>query len=114
MVSGGLSLVGPLAALFISGPIAVLAGLMLIGFAISGTISLIASTIPAETVPPQHLATAIGLIIAVGVIIGGLAGPGLAGWVADTRGLAGPLWLQAGYALATLMLATALRAGRPR
>jgi len=85
--------------------------LMLIGCAISGTASLITSTIPAETVPPQHLATAIGLIIAVGVIIGGLAGPGIAGWVADTQGLGGPLLLQAGYAIATFILAAGLRAG---
>ncbi|MBS0419679.1 MAG: MFS transporter [Proteobacteria bacterium] len=93
MASGCLSVVGPLAALLISGPIALLACLVLIGCAISGTASLITSTIPAETVPPQHLATAIGLIIAVGVIIGGLVGPGIAGWVADTRGLGGPLLL---------------------
>jgi len=111
MVSGCLSVLGPLAALFVSGPIALLASLMLIGCAISGTASLITSTIPAETVPPQHLATAIGLIIAVGVIIGGLAGPGIAGWVADTRGLGGPLLLQAGYAVATFILAAGLRAG---
>jgi len=111
MVSGCLSVLGPLAALFVSGPIALLASLMLIGCAISGTASLITSTIPAETVPPQHLATAIGLIIAVGVIIGGLAGPGIAGWVADTQGLGGPLLLQAGYAIATFILAAGLRAG---
>ena len=110
MVSGFLSVLGPLAALYVSGPLALLAVLMMIGWAISGTVSLIASTIPAETVPPQHLATAIGLIIAVGVIIGGLAGPGVAGWVADHQGLGGPLLLQAGYAVATFILAAGLRA----
>lgn len=111
MASGCLSIVGPLAALLVPGPLPLLASLILIGCAISGTASLITSTIPAETVPPQHLATAIGLIIAVGVIIGGLAGPGIAGWVADTQGLSGPLLLQAGYAVATFILAAGLRPG---
>jgi ACS family hexuronate transporter-like MFS transporter len=108
MASGLLSVLSPMAALFVTGPIGLLASLMLIGWAMSGTISLIASTIPAETVPPNHLSTVIGLIIAVGVMVGGLAGPGVAGWVADHWGLRGPLLLQAGYAGATFLLATGL------
>jgi MFS family permease len=106
MAAGLLSVLSPMAALFVTGPIGLLASLMLIGWAMSGTISLIASTIPAETVPPNHLSTVIGLIIAVGVIVGGLAGPGIAGWVADHWGLRGPLLLQTGYAAATFLLAT--------
>jgi ACS family hexuronate transporter-like MFS transporter len=113
VASGLLSVLSPLAALFVTGPIALLAPLMLIGWAMSGTISLITSTIPAETVSSHGLSTAIGLIIAVGVIIGGLAGPGAAGWVADHWGLRGPLLLQASYAAAAFLLSLGLVETRP-
>ena len=108
MASGLLSMISPLAAIFVAGPIGLLAPLMLIGWAMSGTASLITSTIPAETVPSHQLSTVIGLIICVGVIIGGLVGPGEAGWVADHWGLRGPLLLQASYAVAAFLLASGL------
>ncbi len=114
MVSSLLSAVSPLAALYVSSPIGLLASLMLIGWAMSGTVSLIASIIPAETVPPNRLSTTIGLIIAIGVIVGGLAGPGAAGWIADHWGLRAPLLLQVGYAAGALLFSTALIETLPR
>lgn len=114
IASSLLSTVSPLAALYVSGPIGLLAPLMMIGWALSGTVSLIVSIIPSETVPPNGLSTAIGLIIAVGVIVGGLAGPGAAGWVADHWGLRAALLLQVGYAVGALLSSLALIETRPK
>lgn len=114
IVASGLSLICPLAALYFDGSTALLALLLLVGWALSGSATLFAATIPAETVPAGSLSTVIGLIIALGVLIGGLAGPSLAGWSADRWGLQAPLLLQVAAAVAAAAVSAALHETAPR
>jgi predicted MFS family arabinose efflux permease len=98
----GFSLLGvlvPLSLLYYSGPLLLLGALIFIGWLASGVFPLFMGTIPAESTSPRFVATAMGLIVGVGEIIGGAGGPALAGWVADQTSLAAPIVMQAGCAL---------------
>ena len=52
--------------------------------------------VPAESVPPQFSATAIGLATLVGELFGATGAPALGGVLADKFGLAMPLRMAAG------------------
>lgn len=98
----GFSLLGvlvPLSLLYYSGPLWILGALIFTGWLASGVFPLFMGTIPAESTSPRYVATAMGLIVGVGEIIGGAGGPALAGWVADKTSLAAPILMQAGCAL---------------
>jgi MFS family permease len=98
----GFSFLGALvsfAALYYSGPLFMLGALVFIGWLASGVFPLFMGTIPAESTSPRYVATAMGLIVGVGEIIGGFGGPTLAGWVADQTSLAAPILMQAGCAV---------------
>jgi MFS family permease len=91
IVSSLIGMLCPLAALCYSGPVGVLALLLFIGWAIVGAAPLTFATIPSESVPPGSVSTALGLIVALSTIVGGVASPLLAGWSADQWGLSAPL-----------------------
>lgn len=55
--------------------------------------ALVIVLMPAESVPPQFIATAIGLTTLVGELLGGAFAPTLGGAMADKFGLATPLWM---------------------
>jgi hypothetical protein len=55
-----------------------------------------------------------GLVVCVGELTGGFVGPIVGGWAADEAGLAMPLLLQAGLALAGGLLAIGLVETHPR
>jgi MFS transporter, ACS family, hexuronate transporter len=61
----------------------------------NGYQSLIMNVIPAESVPRGFSATAISFVILVSEIIGGSAGPTLAGVLADKVSITAPLWVTA-------------------
>jgi predicted MFS family arabinose efflux permease len=106
------SLVGtlcPLAAVFYTGPLPVLACLLFVGWTLSGTASLFTGTIPSETVPAHSVSTAMGLIYGVGALSGGFVGPAIGGWSADHWGLRAPLLIQAGCAAAATVASAGLR-----
>ena len=69
-------------------------------------------TIPSETIPARYVATSLGMVVGLGEILGGVAGPWLAGWAADLYGLRAPLLIQGGCAIVGCLLALFL--GRPR
>ena len=64
------------------------------------------ATVPTESVSPRQVAAAIGIVMGVGEILGGVFAPSLAGKLSDIYGLQAPLWLL--LALAVLGAATAL------
>jgi ACS family hexuronate transporter-like MFS transporter len=90
-----ISVSGPLAAVLFSGPLPVMCLLMGIGFFAVGGFSLFMATVPSETIPPAHVATTMGFIIGVGEVVGGFAGPGVAGVAADVLGASTPFWIAA-------------------
>jgi predicted MFS family arabinose efflux permease len=63
-----------------------------------GIASLVLVLIPTESVPPQFAATSIGLATLTGEIFGATVAPVLGGALAQTHGLAAPLWMSAGGA----------------
>lgn len=114
ILASAVGLLCPLAALLYVGPLPILWLLMFIGLAPIGVSILAMSTIPAESVPVQSISRALGLCVAIGTLVGGGAGPTIAGWVADRWSLRGVLLFQAGCAALMAVLATALRETRPR
>ncbi|MGH8199367.1 MAG: MFS transporter [Steroidobacteraceae bacterium] len=109
ILASALGLLCPLAALLYVGPLPVLWLLMFIGLTPIGVSILSMSTIPAESVPVQSVSTALGLCVAIGTLIGGGAGPTIAGWIADRWNLRGALLFQAGCAALMAVLAIGLR-----
>ncbi|WP_321389466.1 MFS transporter [Emcibacter sp.] len=103
----------PLSALYFDGPVVMLAALIFIGWALNGTFPVFMATVPAETVPAGYVATVMGLIMAIGEIIGGFSAPAIAGWAADQYSLQAPLFIQTGCAIASGLLALGLKETAP-
>jgi MFS family permease len=104
----------PLAALFVHQPLWVVFVLFALGAAMSGVFPLAMATIPSETVPPQQLATVLGLTMGLGEIIGGVFAPTLAGRAADSSGLGATLWILIGLSVVTGVLACFIQETAPR
>ena len=94
-----LGAVCPLAALYYSGPLPILAALIFVGWLASGVFPLFMGTIPAESTSPRHVATAMGLVVGIGEIAGGFGFSAIAGPIADRTSLAAPMLMQLGCAL---------------
>ncbi len=108
------SVLTPLAACYYDGPVVGLAALLFLGWSMSGTGTFSMGIIPAETVGGEILSRALGFVIALGVLLGGLAGPTIAGWSADRWGAGAPLLVQALCAATASCVAMALHETAPR
>lgn len=73
-----------------------------------GCFTLFMATIPAETVPPNAMAGALGLIMGAGELIGGFLAPTVAGFAADQYGLSVAMWTSAGGAIVACLLSMGL------
>ncbi len=91
-----------------------LAGILLLCNAGQAIASLIIVLVPAETVPPQFRATAIGLTTLAGEIVGATAAPALGGTLAEKMGLHVPLLMSAGGMLLLFLVAFGLKETRGR
>jgi MFS family permease len=76
--------------------------------------SLILVLVPAETVPPQFRATAIGLSTLAGEVIGATVAPALGGTLAEKIGLHVPLLMSAGGMVLLFLVALGLKETRGR
>src|SRR5580658_6365155 len=72
-----------LGAVYFQGPTWVLGALLFVGWLASGTFPLFMGVIPGESMPRQYAATAMGLVVCVGEVLGGSGLVALAGKVAD-------------------------------
>jgi ACS family hexuronate transporter-like MFS transporter len=98
----GVCLIGtltPLAALHFHGPTPVLAALMFVGWVGTAAFPIFMGVIPGETMPPRSAATAAGLVICIGEVVGGFGAPLAGGRAADLTTLAAPIQLAIGCAL---------------
>lgn len=84
------------------------------GAAITGVFPLAMATIPSEVVKPGLTATALSLTMGTSEIIGGVTAPALAGRASDAYGLAAPLWIVAGLAVAAAVVSLLLRETAPQ
>jgi MFS family permease len=103
----------PAAVLYFDGSAYVLAVLVFLGWSASGTMPVMMGTIPSETIPARYVATALGLVMGLGEVIGGVGSPAIAGWAADRYSLRAPLYMEAGCAVIAAMLAVFLRETAP-
>jgi MFS family permease len=104
----------PLAALYFHGSLFLLGALIFLGWAASGTFPLFMATIPSETIPARYVATAVGLAVGTGEVLGGVSAPAVAGSAADRYGLDAPLLIQMACALVGALLALALKETAPK
>ncbi|MEJ1961074.1 MAG: MFS transporter [Gammaproteobacteria bacterium] len=82
----GFCLVGALTALgamYFQGSTVVLGAILFVGWLASGTFPLFMGVIPGESMPRKYAATAMGLVVCIGEILGGTVLVTLAGKVAD-------------------------------
>ena len=114
IVFGLLMVLAPLALLFFDGPVWALTALMFASWLGLGTFPLFMGVIPAETLGRAGAATAMGLVVAIGELTGGVFGPVIAGRLADASGLETALWLQAALALAAGLTGFAVKETNPR
>ena len=99
--------VSPVAIMVIDSP-GLLFGALVLTYTGLGCFTLFMATIPAETVPPAVMATALGLIMGVGEIVGGFVAPALAGQLSDVFGLGAAMLISAGAAAVVTLLSFAL------
>jgi MFS family permease len=104
----------PLAALYCDSSLYLLGALIFICWSASGTFPLFMGTIPSETISARYVATALGLTVGIGEVLGGVGAPAGAGWAADRFGLSAPMLIQAGCALVGALLALGLKETAPR
>jgi MFS transporter, ACS family, hexuronate transporter len=90
----------PLAALFIPGPPVLIGTLMFVGWFGSGTFPLYMGVIPGETISRRYAATAMGLVVCVGEVVGGFGITLAAGPLADAWSATIPVFIQAACAVA--------------
>jgi MFS family permease len=109
-----LGLILPLGAMFYTGSGWGLAVIFFFGWALNGVFPMFMGTIPSETVNPRHVATALGLVMGCGEVLGGALSPTLAGWAADVAGLAAPLWIMAAACVVAGCLGIGLEETAPR
>jgi predicted MFS family arabinose efflux permease len=114
IVAGALMTLTPIAALWFAGPSSLLVALMLLGWIGMGAFPLFMAVVPAETLHFRHTAAAMGLIVAIGELTGGVAAPLLAGGIADAFGLGAPLIVSAAMSAAAIFIALALRETNPK
>jgi ACS family hexuronate transporter-like MFS transporter len=104
----------PLGAMYFHGSVWMLAGIFFVGWSVNGIFPLFMATVPSESVDARHTATVLGLCMGTGEILGGVLAPFAAGNAADRTGLAAPLFIMVGLALAAGLLSIGLRETAPR
>ncbi|PXX59616.1 MFS transporter [Pseudomonas chlororaphis] len=102
----------PIALLYANSPL-LMGVLMLLTYTGLGCFTLFMATIPAETVPREVMATALGMIMGIGELVGGFVSPTIAGFAADRFGLSIVMWISCGGALLAALLALFLKETAP-
>jgi MFS family permease len=108
-----ISILLPLGALLYDGPAIGFGVILFFGWIGTGVFPLFMGIIPAESTSRAVAATAMGLIVAVAEVIGGVLVPTLGGWLADMFDLRAVLWLSASLALVAAFLSLFLKETAP-
>ena len=100
----------PLVLVYAQTSLPVLGALLFLSYFGYGCFPLFVSTIPAETVGIAHAGRAIGLVMGVGEVVGGVLAPMIEGNAADHYGAAAPFLIASAAAAAAALLSCALKA----
>jgi MFS family permease len=103
-----LGVITPLTVLYFDGPLIVMGALMFVGWMGCGAFPLFMGVIPGETLSRRYAATAMGLVVCVGEVIGGFGLTSLSGKVADLTSIENALFMQIGCAIVGGLLGFAL------
>jgi len=103
----------PLGAMYFDGSAWTMAALFFVGWLPCSVFPMFMATVPSESVNPRNVATAVGLTMGIGEVLGGVFSPTFAGWVADKSDLSAPLWILVGLTVTAGLIATALRETAP-
>jgi predicted MFS family arabinose efflux permease len=93
-----MGMLAPLAAVYYQGPVTMMTALMFVGWLGIGAFPLFMGVIPNETIGPRQAATAMGLIVCIGEVLGGFGITTAAGHLADETTLATPFLVMAACA----------------
>jgi MFS transporter, ACS family, hexuronate transporter len=104
----------PLGALYYTGSAWGLAVIFFFGWALNGVFPLFMATIPSESVSPDRAATVFGLCMGSCEILGGAAGPAIAGQLSEAFGRTAPLWFMVALAVIGGITALFLHESAPR
>ncbi|MEO6551986.1 MAG: MFS transporter [Croceibacterium sp.] len=104
----------PAALLWFHGPVEILTALMFVSWMGLGTFPLFMGVIPGETLGRAQAATAMGLVVMIGELTGGVFGPPVAGRLADAFGLEVTLYIQGALALTAGLIALFVVETNPR
>jgi len=106
--------IAPAALLWFDGPVSVLTLLMFVSWMGLGTFPLFMGVIPGETIGRAQAATAMGLVVMIGELTGGVFGPPIAGRLADSLGLEVTMYIQGAMALCGGLIALFVVETNPR
>lgn len=98
----------PLAVLFFHGPVLALGVILFIGWGANGAFPLFMGVIPGETISRRYAATAMGLVVFVGEVFGGVGIVTGSGRLADVFGRPALMLVMAGLAVVGTLLSTLL------
>jgi MFS family permease len=110
-----LSVIGPMAMLWFHGPTLVLAIILFFGWVGNCVFPMFMGTIPGESLSRASVATAMGIVVGIGEILGGVCGPIVAGWFADHTALGrdAPMVMMIGCAVIAGIIALFLKETAP-
>lgn len=114
VVFASLMALAPAALLWFEGPVWALTALMFVSWMGLGTFPLFMGVIPTETVGRAQAATAMGLVVMIGELTGGVFGPPIAGRLADLYGLQVALYIQGALAIGAGLAALFVIETNPR
>lgn len=97
VVAPFLGLMIPLSVMYLDASAWTLALIFFIGWALTSVFPMFMATIPSETLPARYVATATGITMGLGEVIGGVFSPTIAGWADDHfHTLNAAMWILAG------------------
>jgi MFS family permease len=110
-----LSVIGPMALLWFQGPTLILATILFFGWVGNCVFPMFMGTIPGESLPRASVATAMGIVVGIGEILGGVCGPIVAGWLSDHTSLGrnGPMLMMIACAVIAGIIALFLKETAP-
>jgi predicted MFS family arabinose efflux permease len=110
-----LSVIGPMAMLWFHGPTLILATILFFGWVGNCVFPMFMGTIPGESLPRAAVATAMGIVVGIGEILGGVCGPIVAGWLSDHTSLGrdGPMLMMIACAVIAGIISLFLKETAP-